>query len=89
MGAAEVGDVEALDPDRGGVQPECLLEALERLHPRLAAALRFQPLLVEGELGVALGELEDAPLLAALGDPHLERAVAAAGERLAQRLATG
>ena len=89
MGAAEVGDVEALDPDRGSVQPERLLQALERLHPRLAAALRFQPLLVEGQHGVALGELEDAPLLAALGDAHLQRPVAAAGERLAQRLAPG
>ena len=84
VGAAEVGDVEALDPDRGGVQAESLLQALERLHPRLATALGFQPLLVEGQLGVALGELEDAPLLTALGDPHLQGPVAAAGEGLAR-----
>ena len=32
VGAAEVGDVEALDPDRGRVEPERLLQALERLH---------------------------------------------------------
>ena len=89
MGAPEVGDVEALDPDRRGVEPEHLLEALERLHAGLTAALGPQTLLVEGEVGVALGELEDAPLLPPLGDPHLERPPAATGERLAEGFAPG
>ena len=74
MGAAEVGDVEALDPDRRRVEAERELQPLERLDAALAAALGAQPLLVEREPRVALGELEDAPLLAALGRAQLDRA---------------
>ena len=58
---------------------------VERVDAGLAAALGAQPLLVEREAGVALGELEDAALVAALGRAHLDGAVAAAGEGLGER----
>ena len=87
MRAAEVGDVKALDPDRRRLQPERLLQPLERLDAALAAALGAQPLLVQRQHGVALGELEDPALLAALGRAQLDRAAAARGQRLGQRLA--
>ncbi len=82
----DVRDVEALDPDRGHVQAERLLQPLERLHPSLTAALGAQPLLVEREPRIALGQLEDAALLAALGRTQLDRTLAAAGERIGERL---
>ena len=87
MRAAEMRDVEALDADRRHVEAERLLQALERLDAALAAALGFQPLAVEREPRVALGELEDPPLLAALGRAQLDRAGAPAGERVGQRRA--
>ena len=62
----------------GTSRPSALLEALERLHAALAAALGAQALLVEREPRVALGELEDAALLAALGGAQLDRPVAPA-----------
>ena len=52
---------------RQRVEPERLLQAVERLDALLAAALDLQALLVERELRVALGELEDPALVAALG----------------------
>ena len=70
---------------RRRVEAERLLQAFERLHAALAPALGAQPLLVEREPGVALGELEDPPLLAALGGAQLDRPFAAAGERVGQR----
>ena len=85
MRAAEVGDVEALDPDRRHVEAERLLQALERLHAALAAALGAQPLLVERQPRVALGQLEDAALLAALGRAQLDRPAAPARERVGER----
>ena len=48
------------------------LEPLERLDALLAAALGLQPLLVEREPRVALGELEDAALVAALRRADLD-----------------
>ncbi len=87
MGAAEVGDVEALDADRRRVESERLLQALERLDTALAAALGAQALLVEREPRVALGELEDPALLAALGGAQLDRPAAAARERVGERRA--
>ena len=78
MRAAEVGDVKALDPHRQRVEAERLLEALERLHAALAAALVAQTLLVERQARVALGELEDAALVAALGRAQLDRPAAPA-----------
>ena len=87
MRAHQVGDVEALDAQRQRVEPERLLQPVERLDALLAAALGLQPLLVERELRVALGELEDPALVAALGRAHLDAGAAALGERLGQRLA--
>ncbi len=89
MRAAEVGDVEALDPHRRDVEPERLLQPFEGLDAALAAALGAQALLVEGEAGVALGELEDAALVAALGGAQLDGTAAAARERLGERVALG
>ena len=76
--AHQVGDVEALDPQRQRVEAERLLQAVERLDALLAAALGLELLLVERERGVALGELEDAALVAALGGAHLDVARRAA-----------
>ncbi len=87
MRAAEVGDVEALDADRRHVEPERPLQPLERLDAALAAALGAQPLLVEREARVALRELEDAALLAALGRAQLDRAAATLRERFGERRA--
>ena len=89
MRAAEVGDVEALDPDRRHVQAERLLQALQRLHAALAAALGAQPLLVERQRALRSRQLEDPALLAALGRPQLHRPAAAAGERVGQRRGAG
>ncbi len=85
MGATEVGDVEALDPHRRRVEPEGGLEPFERLDPALPASLGAQLLLVERETRVALRELEDAALLAALGGAQLDWALATARERVLER----
>ena len=94
MLAAEVGDVEALDPHRQRSQVERLLQRGERVDALLAAALPAEPVLGERQAGVALGQLAQPPLVAALGDPDLDRAAAPGRERLgehrrplAQRLA--
>ena len=89
MGAADVGDVEALDAHRQRVEPERPLERVERLHALLAAALGAQLLLVEREPRVALGEVEDAALAAALGGADLDRAAAALGQHLGEHLELG
>src|SRR5204862_1958353 len=75
--AHQIGDVEALDAQRQRVEPQRLLQPVERLDALLAAALGLQPLLVERELGVALGELEDPALVAALGGADLDARAAA------------
>jgi len=54
VGTAEIRDVEALDAHRRHVQAERSLQALQRLHAALAAALGAQPLLIERQAGVAL-----------------------------------
>ena len=79
--AAEIGDVEALDPDRRRVQPEHPLQPFERIYPALAATLGAQALGVEREQRVALGQLQHPPLLPALGRADLHGTVAAAGQR--------
>ena len=48
------------------------LQPVERLDALLAAALVLEALLVERELRVALGELEDPALVAALGRADLD-----------------
>ena len=71
---ADVGDVEALDPHRQLVEAERLLEGGEGVDALLAPALAPQPVLGERELRVALGELAQPALVAALGDADLDRA---------------
>ena len=82
--AADVRDVEALDPHREGVQVQRGLQAVERVHALLALALGLELLLVERELGVALGQLEDAALAAALGRADLHLAAAPLAQQLAE-----
>ena len=56
-------------------------------HPLLAPALGLEPLLVEREVGVALGEVKDPALAAALGGADLDRAAAALGDTGGSQLA--
>ena len=70
---AEVRDVVALDPDRQRVHPERLAQVVERIHPLLAAALGAQLVLLDREPRVALGQLVQAALLAALRVAQLDR----------------
>ena len=90
VGAHQVGDVVALDPHRQALEPELLLELVEGLDAAPARALVPEPLLVEGERRVALGELQDPALVAPLGRAHLHARAAplgqGAGERLPGRL---
>src|SRR5207244_9585022 len=79
---AQVGDVEALDPHGQRLQIERLLQGGERVHPLLAPPLGPQLVLAEGEPSVALSELPQPPLVAALGAAHLDRAATTARERL-------
>ena len=67
---------------------ERLLEAVERLDALRAAQLE-QPVLVEREPGVALGQLLDAPLVAALGVLPTSTGAAALGEGVGERLRCG
>ena len=60
------------------------LEPVERLDALLAPALGLELLLVEREPRVALGQLEDAPLAAALGRADLDRAAAALAQQLGE-----
>src|SRR3954451_7620650 len=87
VGAHQVGDVEALDAQRQRVEPQGVLQPVERLDALLAAALGLQALLVERQQRVALGQLEDPPLVAALGGPDLDLGPAALTERFGQRIA--
>ncbi len=86
MIAAEVRDVEALDANRQLLHPERLAEVGERVDAALAPMLAAQPVLVEGEAGVALGQLAQAPFVAALGHPHLDRAAAPLGKRRGEHI---
>ena len=85
MLAADVRDVEALDPDRQPLQPQRLLERGHRVDALLPPALAPQPVLGERQARVALRELAQPPQVAALGNPHLDRAAAPGRERLGQQ----
>ena len=69
--------------------PSAALEPLERLDPLRAAALGAQPVLVERQPRIALGELEDPPLVAALGVADLDRRAAPLGQRLGEQRVVG
>jgi hypothetical protein len=84
--AHEVRDVEALDPQRQQVEAEGVLQPVERLDALLALALVLELLLVQREDRVALGELEDPPLVAALGGAHLHLRAALLAQRLGDDL---
>ncbi|CAB4864997.1 unannotated protein [freshwater metagenome] len=72
VGAHEVRDVEALDPQRQHVEPQRLLELVQRLDPALATALGLQAVGLQREPGVALRELQQLALVTALGGAHLD-----------------
>ena len=80
----EVRDVEALDPHRQDVHAERLLESVERLDPGCTGPLGAQAALLEGEPGVAFGELEDPPLVATLGVADRDASAADLTERLGE-----
>ena len=82
---AKVRDVEALDPHWQLAHAQLLLQAVQRLDALVAAALGLQPVLVQRQPRVALGQLEDPPLVSALGGPHLHRPAALGRQRLLQR----
>ena len=86
MLAADRRDVEALDPHRQLLHPQRLGQRGQRLDPAGAAVLAPQPVLVEGELGVALGQLAQPAFVAALGGAHLDRGAAALAQRLGEHL---
>ena len=71
MSSLQVGHVEALDSQRNRVQPQRLLQAVQRLDALLAPALGPQLLLVDRQPRVALGQLEDAAFVAALRKRHV------------------
>ena len=70
---AQVGDVVALDAQRQALEAERVAQALERLDARRAAAREALGLGLRGQLGVALRQLEQAALGAALGGAHRRR----------------
>ena len=72
VGRAEVRDVEALDADRRDVEAERLAQALQALAARSSRALGATLLAFERQRGVALGQLEELALLAALGRAQLD-----------------
>src|SRR4051794_30356591 len=82
----QVRDVEALDPQRQRVEAELLLQRVQRLDPLLAAALGLELLLLERELGVAFGKLEQAALVAALGRAHFDPRAPPLAEHLGEDL---
>ena len=85
MLAADRRDVEALDADRQLLHAERLRQRAEALDPAGAAVLAAQAVLVEGQLGVALGELAEAAFVAALGRVDVDRGAAALGQRFGDR----
>ena len=70
-----------------GVEPERLLQPVQRLDALLAPALGLELLAVEREPRVALGQLEDPPLVAALGRADLDARAAPLAERRRQLVA--
>ena len=86
MVGAQVRDVEPLDPHRQRLQVQRFPQGGQRVHPLLAAPLGPQLVLGEREPGVALGQLAQPPLVAALGNAHLDRAAAAARQSLREQL---
>ena len=64
--------------------PSASAQRGQRLDPAGAAVLAAQPVLVEGELGVALGQLAQPPFVAALGGADLDRGAAALAQRLGE-----
>lgn len=83
--ALEVGDVEALDPQRRRVEAESLGDLLQgaRAGRQVAGALG----LVQGEglLGIALDRLHQVLLVSALGDAQRDVRATALAEPLADR----
>ena len=66
--------------------PSSLAQLLERVDPLRAPVLVAQPVLVERQPRVALGQLEDPALVAALGVADLDVRAAPLAQRLLQHV---
>ena len=55
------------------LHPQGLLQSGERLDPSLTPVLAPEPVLIERQPGVSLGQLPQAALVATLGGPDLDR----------------
>ena len=83
--AHRVRDVVALDPQRERLEVERLAQLLERLDAPRALLLGRGLLRHERVLRVLVGELLQPPLLAALGDAHLDAGAALLRQELGER----
>ena len=84
--ALHVRDVDALDAQRCAVEPERVLDLLQRRRAGREVAGAAQLVLGERLLGVALDGLGQRPLVAALGDADLDAGAAQPAEPLGQRV---
>ena len=84
--ALHVRDVDALDAQRRAVEPERVLDLLQRGGAGREVAGAAQLVLGEGLLGVALDGLGQRPLVAALGHADLHAGAAQPAEPLGQRV---
>ena len=89
VGALDVADVEALDPQRRVGQLEGLLELLEGLAAGGEVAGPGHLVPGEGLLGVAADRLHQRPLVAALRDPQVHTMAAEGAEPGGQGLGLG
>ena len=84
--ALHVRDVDALDAQRCAVEPERVLDLLQRGRAGREVAGAAQLVLGEGLLGVALDGLGQRPLVAALGHADLHAGAAQPAQPLRQRV---
>ena len=80
LAALEVGDVVALDPQRGLGQVEGLLELLEAPGPGVEVAGPLELVGGEGLAGVGRDRLQQGPLLPPAGHPEVDRPAAQPGQ---------
>ncbi len=89
VAALHVADVDALDAQRRAVEPERVLDLLQRSRARGQVARPAQLVLGERLRGVAGDGLGEGPLVAALRHPDLHAGAAQPGEPLGQRRGVG
>ena len=86
MVGPEIGDVKSLDSHRQRLESQRLLERSEGVDPLLAPALLAELVLGQRETGIPLGELAQPPLVAAFGNPDLDRPAAPGRKRLGEHV---